>query len=121
MGIKKCVFTSGNLSFEIEGSTQKELFKGLAEAQEIFQHEPCGMCKSNNVKFAVRTIDSNDFFELKCNDCGAALSFGQHKSGSSLFPKRKEEDAKDPKTKQVVKGKNLPNKGWRKWEQRRED
>ena len=36
---------------------------------------------------------------------GAALSFGQHKKGDTLFPKRKDE-----------KGNWLENGGWHKWQ-----
>jgi hypothetical protein len=38
-------------------------------------------------------------------DCGAVLSYGQHKKGDTLFPKRKGED-----------GSWLENNGWYKWE-----
>ena len=52
----------------------------------------------------MRTVEGNDYFELKCTDCGAVLSFGQHKKGGTLFPKRKDESGW------------LKNKGWHKWQ-----
>ena len=67
------------LEFELEGSGQKEIFKELAIIQEIFAEEKCGLCGKNNLRFVVRTVDSNDYYELRCNDCGAVLAFGQHK------------------------------------------
>ena len=92
------------LVFELEGSGQKEIFKELALIQEIFSEEKCGLCGSTNLKFIVRNVDNNDYFELRCNDCGAILSYGQHKKGGTLFPKRKDEE-----------GNYIPNKGWHKW------
>ena len=92
------------LEFEIEASGQKEVFKELALIQEIFGEESCGMCDSSSIKFLVRSVEGNDYYELRCNGCGAILSFGQHKKGGTLFPKRKDDN-----------NNYLPNKGWHKW------
>jgi len=94
------------LSFEIEADGQKEVFKELATIQEIFSEDRCGLCGGINIKFIVRNVDSNDYYELRCTDikCGAILSFGQHKKGGTLFPKRKDDE-----------NNYLPNKGWHKW------
>lgn len=94
------------LEFEVEGSGQKEIFKELALIQEIFGEECCGVCGCTNIKFLVRTVEGNDYYELRCNDykCGAILSFGQHKKGGTLFPKRKDDN-----------NNYLPHKGWHKW------
>ena len=83
------------LEFELEGAGQKE----------IFAEEKCGLCSSSNLRFVVRNVDGNDYYELRCNDCGAILAFGQHKKGGTLFPKRKDDD-----------NNWLPNKGWHKWQ-----
>jgi len=98
---------NNKLEFEVEGSGQKEIFKEIAAIQEIFGEDSCGLCGNNNVKFIVRNVDGNDYFELKCCDhkCGAILSFGQHKKGGTLFPKRKDEN-----------NSYLPNNGWHKWQ-----
>jgi hypothetical protein len=95
---------NNKLQFELEGSGQKEVFKELALIQEIFGEEACGLCKSTNIKYIVRNVDGNDYYELRCADCGGILSFGQHKKGGTLFPKRKDDE-----------GAYLPNKGWHKW------
>lgn len=92
------------LEFELEGSGQKEIFKELALIQEIFAEEKCGLCGSTNLRFVVRSVDGNDYYELRCADCNAVLSYGQHKKGGTLFPKRKDDD-----------NNYLPNKGWHKW------
>lgn len=98
----------GNLVLKVEGETQKDLFRELARAQEIFEAESeCGLCQSADIRFRVRTIEDNEYFELACA-CGATFAFGQHKKGGGLFPKRKGEN-----------GKILPSHGWSKWEPER--
>ena len=94
----------GHLILKVEGETQKDIFRELARAQETFEAESeCGICKSTQIKFRVRTVDDNEYFELQCV-CGAKFAFGQHKKGGSLFPKRQGENGP------------LPNRGWSKWE-----
>ena len=101
----KVLYTANTkLQFELEGSGQKEIFKELALIQEIFGEDKCGLCNKNNLKYIVRNVDGNDYYEIKCNDCNAVLSFGQHKKGGTLFPKRKDDD-----------NNYMPNKGWHKW------
>lgn len=100
---------SSRLEFELEGAGQKEIFKELATVQEIFSEEKCGMCKKDNIKFVVRNVDSNDYYEMRCLSCGAALAFGQHKKGGTLFPKRKDEN-----------NNWLDNNGWHKWQKNQE-
>lgn len=92
------------LAFEVEGDGQKEIFKELAMLQEIFGERHCGLCKENDIRFVCRTVEGNDYYELKCNSCGGLLSFGQHKKGATLFPKRKDDN-----------NEYLPNYGWYKW------
>lgn len=93
------------LEFELDGAGQKELFKELSTIQEVFGEESCGLCGSKNLRFVVRNVDGNDYFELRCMDCGAILAFGQHKKGTTLFPKRKDDN-----------NNWLPNRGWHKWQ-----
>ena len=42
----------------------------------------------------MRTVDDNEYYELRCMDCGAKLAFGSMKKGGGLFPKRKDADGK---------------------------
>jgi len=100
----KIQYTTKNkrLNVAIESGSVKEIFKELAKFQEIFDESSCKMCKSENLQFVVRTVDGNDYYELKCNDCFGKLSYGQHKTGNTLFPKRKIENAESVK-------------GWHKW------
>ena len=92
------------LEFELEGNGQKEVFKELSTIQEIFAEDSCGVCDKRDIRYIVRNVDGNDFYELRCTDCGAVLAFGQHKKGGTLFPKRKDEN-----------NNYLPNRGWHKW------
>lgn len=92
------------LQFEVEGSGQKEIFKELATIQEIFGESSCGLCNKSNLKFIVRNVEGNDYYEMRCSDCGGTLAFGQHKKGGTLFPKRKDDD-----------NNWLANRGWYKW------
>ena len=103
----KATFRSGTLSIEVEGQSQKELFNELAKAQEVFSYAACGKCGGEELRFVVRNVDNNDFYELHCltSQCRARFTFGQHKSqDDTLFPRRKNKQ-----------GDWLPNKGWMKF------
>lgn len=98
-----CKFKAGNLVFELDASDEKGLFEKIAHIQEVFD-QSCGKCQSDNVILRVRTVDDNKFYEMTCKDCYARLSFGAHKKGGTLFPKRKGEG-----------GEFLNDYGWLKW------
>lgn len=85
---------SDTTSCEVDGDTQSEVFEQLAAVQEIFANGVCGKCGNKDVRYVVRTIDDNKYYEMRCNDtkCRAKLSFGQNKKGGGLFPKRKDGD-----------------------------
>ena len=95
---------NGRVTVENEGDSQRDLFSGISKAQEVFEEDTCGKCGHDHVKFVVRTVDDNQYHELRCSNCGAKLSFGANKKGGGLFPKRKGPD-----------GDWLPDSGWVKW------
>jgi len=95
----KARMTLGSVVIESEG-TEKEVFADLARAAEVFSHTVCRACESTNVRPSVREVDGNTYYEMHCNDCHAALSFGQTKQGGKLFPRRKKDEQW------------LPNGGW---------
>lgn len=101
MKVKK---TIGNLSIEFEAETQKDIFKTQSSLDEVFGETTCGKCSSEKVRFVVRENDGNEYYEIRCIDCGAKLAFGAHKKGGGLFPRRKDAD-----------GNWLPDNGWQKW------
>ena len=94
---------SGRITFELDGSTPKEIFKAIAEVHDVFEADTaeCGCCHKNRIIFRVRVNEDNEFYELYCQSCTAALSFGQRKAGGRLYAKRKDSA-----------GKLLPDGGW---------
>ena len=99
----KLNYKLGNLSVEFECDTPKEVFNQLSVFQEVFGETKCGKCGSENLRFVVRENDGNEYYEIRCMDCGAKLAFGANKKGGGLFPRRKDAD-----------GNWLPDKGWTK-------
>lgn len=92
---------TGHLMIKVEAQNQKQLFKALAETQDIFEADSqCGCCNSLKIRFSVRTIDGNEFYELRCEECKAQLSYNQHRNNTTLYLKRKESDQ---------------NRGWKIW------
>jgi len=100
----KLTYNTGKMSVELEGETQRDLFGKISAFQEVFDATTCGKCGSTNVKFIVRKVDDNEYYEIRCQDCGAKLAFGCNKKGGGLFPKRKD-----------AGGNRLPDGGWVKW------
>lgn len=106
----------GKMNVELEGSSQKELFKELAAFQEVFEQTECSavidgkLHKSNNTVFRVRIVDDNDYCELVCVEPGPLFMykkiFGQAKKGGGLFPKWPDREDKN-----IVLG----NNGWHRW------
>ena len=95
---------NGKLSVELEGDSQRDIFAEISKFQEVFEEDTCGKCGSDNIKFVVRNVADNLYYELRCADCGARLAFGSMKKGGGLFPKRKD-----------AEGNWLPDRGWVKW------
>lgn len=94
---------NGRLNVELEGDSQKEVFEQISRFQEVFEETSCGKCASDDIRYVVRNVDDNLYYELRCADCRAKLSFGVHKKGGGLFPKRRDGDTW------------LPDGGWLKW------
>jgi ribosomal protein L40E len=87
----KARVTCGNVT--VEGEDQKEIFRALAEYQEVFSIAKCKGCGSDNLRFSVRRQadakgKEHTYYELRCLDCYAKLPYGQHDNGQTLFPKK---------------------------------
>lgn len=86
---------------EVDGPTVKDLWKQLAACDDAFANTVCAakidgkVVKSEQVHFAHRVVDDNDYFEQVCVDNTPEAHtlkfykrrFGQHKNGKTLFPK----------------------------------
>lgn len=92
----------GKAEIHATANDPKGAFKVLATLQDLFSEEVCGCCKSPNINFNVRPVDNGEYYEMKCRECNAQLSFGQHKTGGTLFVKRWDKDNHAP----------MPNGGW---------
>jgi hypothetical protein len=92
---------------EVDVQNPKDAFKQIHQYAELFSFSECGLCHSPNVSPSVRDHDGNEYYSIRCGDCSAELSMGQHKTGNTLFVKRRDAD-----------GKPLPNGGWARYERR---
>lgn len=115
-----------NTIAKIDVDTDIELFKEMSKLANIFQHNQCGCCKSENIRFLHRVDkDENDWYELSCNECFAKLPFGANKGkGQTLYAKNTWNSLSEEQQKQRAdeesKCKNgyLPNKGWFKFQKK---
>lgn len=96
--------SNGRITAEFDADSHRDLFNEINKFQEVFEEDICGKCKGEDIKYIVRTVDDNQYYELRCNGCGSKLAFGVNKKGGGLFPKRKDNE-----------GKWLPDNGWTKW------
>ena len=75
-----------NLSFEADGI--KSLMEGISEYMSVLGNCKCGKCKSENVVPECRsTTEGHKYYAMVCMDCERSYLFGQHKNGTTLFPK----------------------------------
>lgn len=101
---------SKSLIVEFEADTQRAIFEELATTQEVFGQDVCGKCGNDNLKYIVRTDkDENKYYELRCAKCSARLSYGCHKVGGGIFPKRKDGDTW------------LADSGWLRWDHNKKE
>ena len=99
---------TGQITIEVEGEKVRDIFAKIANVQEIFEAEShCGLCGSTNIRFQHRTVEKYKYYEMACNEpkCNSRFQFGQSREGGELFPKRRGESGSD-----------LPNRGWSKWD-----
>ena len=87
---------------KIEGETITDLFEKIGPVAEVLDGDDvCGKCQSAHIYPRARTAQEFVYYELVCSDCGAKLSFGQHKKGGTMWAKRTDEH-----------GNKLDNRGW---------
>jgi hypothetical protein len=101
---------NGRMTVSVDAEGHKGVWEQISAFQEVFEEDFCRKCESTDLKFVVRrSKDAKgkmfNYYELRCNKCGAKLPFGVLDDGSGgLFPKRKDDEGK-------VRG----NYGWVKW------
>ena len=62
----KVTYTSGKISVEIEADTQIELFQQSCQLPRNFLPKTsCGKCSSDNIRFQVRNVDDNLYYEAR--------------------------------------------------------
>lgn len=104
---------SNNVIVTAEGEKQTEVFEELAQLQEIFGEGKCGKCGSTELRFVVRQVEDDKYYELRCTKCYATLSYGSKKKpAGNLFPHRKENDNESIMGGKLKSGDKLPNQGW---------
>ena len=90
MGARLRLDCGNGVVLEVTAETLKEAFKAVASYQEVFAERQCGQCGGERLSFEHRTDSENhDYYSIRCRECGAQLDMGQHKSGGTLFTKRK--------------------------------
>lgn len=90
--MKAQIKTGSKLIIEVEEDSETELFEAISSASETFTHEECGCCKNTTLRYVVREVGGNKYYELHCTDykCRARLPFGvAKKNKGKLYPKRR--------------------------------
>jgi hypothetical protein len=108
------------LIVEVEAETQKDLFKEIASAAEVFGEKKCGLCGSEQITFAHRTVTKGkktyEYPEYHCESCHARLSMGSMQEGGALFPIRKlVKDGSDKGKPSREEGEYGNHQGWTKY------
>lgn len=111
----------------LDPGKQKDLFKQMASAHEVFGEKCCGLCKSKDVYFAWRTssrvegkkVTTYEFPEMRCSntECGARLTYGTiNDDTGTLFPQRRLlPNGKPPGKIDKDQAKYGDHQGWTKW------
>lgn len=136
--MKAQVKVGPNTIIDIEAGKQKDLFKGIASAHEVFGEKSCGLCGCTNITPTWRTVtvvkgkktETFEFPEYHCQGvlengrrCGARLSLGTiNDDTGTLYPQRRliieggKKDQGRPPSKQEkeegVTGDYGPHNGW---------
>ena len=114
--MKATLKVDDRLTVEFDSPDAKTLFRSMADVEDTFEDSCCGACGGANIRYSIRTVEDNDFYEAKCLDCYSRLSYGHSKDGKRTYPKRNKVDGKGRAIKDE-KGnvQYLPNKGWGKY------
>lgn len=82
------------LTFEVDASSDIEMFEKLAMIDKIFGIDTCSPTKSKNLKFVVNEAQGNKFYEIHDKDNPKyRMKFGVRKvatASGKLFPKKQD-------------------------------
>lgn len=73
----------GNMVIEADFTNMKDLFKWSSTYSNL--PSKCHTCKNENLTLSFKSPQSNDYYMLKCTDCGAEANFGQPKDNSEFY------------------------------------
>lgn len=129
--MKAQVKVSPTIIVDIEAEKQKDLFKAIASAHEVFGEKQCGLCESTHIvpvwrtstKVTGKKVETFEYAEYHCKDCRARFSLGViNDQTGTLFPIRKLLPNGQPYSKSTkhlaVHGKH---NGWSKYNGKLED
>jgi len=77
--------TIGSMRLTMEAQNMKDIFKWSGVYSIL--PKKCDSCQSPNLHLSHKSPKGNDYFSLKCADCGAEGNFGQTKDGGNLYYK----------------------------------
>lgn len=76
----------GRFTTQFSGDGLNQIFESLSKFQEVFEkNNVCKACNSANVLFNTRKVQKSKFYEKKCADCGAALTYHSNEEGGGLY------------------------------------
>lgn len=108
----------------VEGETQKDLYREVCRAHEVFGERRCGVCASEDIypfwrvssKQVGRKTEEYDYPEMRCRKCGARLTYSFNLEGGTMFPNRRLLPDGQPATGESrERGTHGPHNGWTKW------
>ena len=109
------------LTLEIECKEQKNLFEDIASIQEVFENQSCTLCTQHGpVRFVVRTVEEDLYYEYRCDSCGARLNLSVNKKGGTLYVVRKLKDGMPAKVTDTPPF-DFRTKGWYKFDKTKLD
>ena len=118
---------------DLEAAKQKDLFKLMASAQEVFGEKSCGLCGGTDVYPAWRTatkiegkkVETFEFPEMRCgnHECRARLTYGTiNDDTGTLFPQRKLlPNGKPPGKLDKGQASFGEHNGWTKWHPKQDE
>ena len=116
----------GQVVIEIEAEKMIDLFEGLTHIEDVFGNDECQLCKSKDVRFAVRkNKDEDKFYEVQCQNskCRAklALSVNKGKEGTMYAVKKLNGSTGLPAKVDDEGPFDWSTKGWHKFDKNRQE